>query len=420
WLSGCLLGVVVEVVPPTLEGGPRVLSPAAAEDGTVFVREGSELTLRLALNRPIDLDASSLTLEGAALDCAPTEGDEATLLCRRTFDGEEGSGPKGLTGELVDASGRRSAVATPALVQADFIPPTAGCVLSPRSARAADRIRLAVVPSEPLEAPPVVTATVPGVGVGDGTLKDGQYLYDVTGPAGVDVPAYTLVVPAVDRAGNPAEGGSLCAVVDRTGSYLGLGPVSDGEIQVTADPSIDLDGVPWVRAGAVVTVRIPTVEPVDPEASRVTLSGLDLLPVPGVPGTWSRTVTGLDGDGLKDLEAQLVDDARNPLGVRVEDVIGFDLTPPSGACFVSPSPANGVEPVTFSFTPEEPLREPPTFVSGQVVIAPPERSGARWRSAVQAPPEANTTFLVEVTATDRVGNEASGAQVCAEADRTGQ
>src|SRR5690606_15415556 len=121
-----------------------------------------------------------------------------------------------------------------------------------------------------------------------------------------------------------------------------------GEPLFEATPSVDLDGIPGVRAGAVLTVTLTTEVPVDTTASTVSLSGIELRPVDGQAGVWSHTLDGTEGDGLKDLDARLYDSAGNPLRVQRQDIVRFDFTPPSGACFVTPEVANGEEDIEFS------------------------------------------------------------------------
>lgn len=423
-LPGCLLGLdPLKGAPnvPTLASEPVLLAPLPNESGEVWAREGTDVVVELALVSPIDLDLSEIRLDDGVMSCAQPDPDVPLYRCSRRMEGTESNGAKGLAGVLAFGDGATTArlVSAP-LLEADFVAPSAACILSPRVANARDDITLVLTPSEPLSEVPSVISESDDLSVVYRERVEGQYVFELVGTPGVNVEGYVLRIEGRDRAGNPQRGASLCAEEDRTGTLLGLGPALVAQPQVQATPSVGLGGVPEVRAGAVVTVAIPTAEPIDASASTVTLSGLELVEVEGEPNTWTAQLDGSEGDGFKNLDARLVDAAGNELRVQRPAVVRFDFTPPSGSCFLSPNPANGQQAIRLTLSPSEPLQGPPVVGSSEVGLGSPTFDGTRWVVPVIAPAGVSTAYTIDVEATDRVGNTAVGDVFCPLADRTGE
>lgn len=156
-LTACLLGEdPFKGAPnvPTIDGEARLIQPVPADEGPTWVREGSVVEVEFTLFAAISLEASSIRIDDAPLDCERVSTDQPTYRCRRTLDGTEANGAKGLRGVLAFDNGVTSTLFTEALVTADFRPPTAECTISPRIANGEDVVRLVVNTSEPLDARP--------------------------------------------------------------------------------------------------------------------------------------------------------------------------------------------------------------------------------------------------------------------------
>ncbi|MCA9572789.1 MAG: hypothetical protein KC656_33355, partial [Myxococcales bacterium] len=197
---------------------------------------------------------------------------------------------------------------------------------------------------------------------------------------------------------------------------------------------MQVDGVPVVRAGATVSVLLPTARALDLTASTVSLSGLPLVHDAG-SGMWTHTLTGTEGDGLRTLQAQLVDDVGNVLTVSGAAYdppirVAFDLTPPTllGATLqrtpgrtladleggakvhVTDTAPDVGTPISVSLTvvTDEPLRGPVAVVStgpGAVpwIAADPVRDTVRFTLATVASiAEGEHGFTASFT--DAVGN----------------
>ena len=426
-VSGCLLGSdPLRGAPnvPTLDGEPALVAPLPDDQGDVWVREGTEVVVELRFVSALDLDASDIRLDDGALDCTQPDPALPTYRCTRTMDGTESNGPKGLAGTVALRALQTTArLATAPLVSADFLPPTAACVLSPRDANATQRITLLVTPSEPLQAPPEIRTSSEYISATFREVVENQYIYDIEGTPDLDLPEYTLSLEAIDRAGNPQLGDSLCDVATRTGAFLGQGPALDGEPTLHATPAVELQGVPWVRHGANLTVTIPTESPIDTDRSAVALSGLLLEPSPTEPNTWSTTLDGSEGDGLKTLDATLIDAAGNTRRVVRPGVIHFDFTPPSASCLLFPADANSSSTIVLQLFASEPLADLGPAITGVEPLTPVLESATAstftWRLDQPTPRVDLSSFTAVLTATDRVGNAQQGDSLCEPAERTG-
>ena len=94
------------------------------------------------------------------MDCGQPDPHIPVYRCQRVKDGSESNGPKGLAGTLALRVLQSTArLATAPLLTADFVAPSAACVLSPRDANASHNITLVVIPSEPLSAPPQIATS---------------------------------------------------------------------------------------------------------------------------------------------------------------------------------------------------------------------------------------------------------------------
>ena len=409
--------------PPSVsEGVAFTVSPAEIVDGVPRARIGATVSLTLPVSAPegFDPDASSVTLTGVPL--ARADGD----LWTRTLDGTEGDGLKSLDARLADRVGQVTRVLAddldvPVAVVFDFTPPAADCTLSPASANGTSTIRFDVRPSEPLRAPPTLVASDPRLRIGDPAQVEGAWQWILSTDAPEDIASYTLTATAEDLAGNPQTGDSLCPVETRTGSLRALPPVVTVEPALTATPSVDIGGVPWVREGAVVRVSLATALPIDETASSVQLSGIPLAPKGG--GLWEVTLDGTEGDGLRTLDARLVDDAGNETRVVRDDVIRFDFTPPVADCVLFPALANAQDTPTLQVFLSEPVAGTGPVVTadhGGLSVGLSSAVGQQFLYEVALVESVDIpSYTLTVTATDRVGNPQIGPSLCAEADRTG-
>ena len=408
---------------PEPDGEPALtIEPVAVVDGVAYARAGATLTLTLPVRaiEGLDAQASNVSLTGVELESA---GDGLTWT--RTLDGSEGDGLKTLDARIADNLGQISRFQDPDIaVTLDFTPPRADCVLAPATANASSNVSFAVLPSEPLAALPTVAAADPDIVLDDPQPEGGGTRWTVSFPDGVDFDPYVLTATATDRAGNPQDGDSLCDPAARTGRRIGQGPQRDGDLQFAATPAVDHDGVPLVREGADLTVSIPLAgtgpieDRLDLDASVVTLSGIPLDHLGGT--TWGRTLTGAEGDGLKDLDARLFDPVGNSLRVQQPGVVRFDFTAPTAACALSPTPAGADDAVRFVLTPSEPLDGPPQVSGAGVTVGLPTVDAQRWTVSIDGPVDTDTAYVLSVSAADRAGNVATDDALCGAADRTGE
>lgn len=191
---------------------------------------------------------------------------------------------------------------------------------------------------------------------------------------------------------------------------------------LTLSESVDIGGVPFVRKGAEITVQldIDAPEGFDEDASSVSFTGVPLSP--SGPDTWSITLEGDEGEGVKTLDVVLVDDLGQQTRVSFEgdaDVdpvqVGFDFTAPRANCLLSPANSNGEQEVTFTVLPTEPLINLVATPSDARIrlldpVAVDDGDGTTW--LVSFPDDDNIpSFTLDVSATDRVGNIPSPRQV---------
>ena len=411
---------------PEPDGEPALtIEPVAVVDGVAYARAGATLTLTLPVRaiEGLDAQASNVSLTGVELESA---GDGLTWT--RTLDGSEGDGLKTLDARIADNLGQISRFQDPDIaVTLDFTPPRADCVLAPATANASSNVSFAVLPSEPLAALPTVAAADPDIVLDDPQPEGGGTRWTVSFPDGVDFDPYVLTATATDRAGNPQDGDSLCDPAARTGRRIGQGPQRDGDLQFAATPAVDHDGVPLVREGADLTVSIPLAgtgpieDRLDLDASVVTLSGIPLDHLGGT--TWGRTLTGAEGDGLKDLDARLFDPVGNSLRVQQPGVVRFDFTAPTAACALTPRVANRTGAITLRVFPTEPLAAGSVAVDGVAPLVPgtPAVEGDAIAIALAQPatPTDVPAYTAIVRATDRAGNPQAGDSLCAEVERQG-
>lgn len=427
---GCLLGSdPLKGAPnvPTLEGEPEVLAPSPAADGQRWVRAGTRVQVRVRFVTPIDLETSELRLDDASLSCVSIREGGATYECEVVLDGTEANGPKGLAGTVSFASGVTSRVASAPLVVADFIPPSASCLLAPRVANARDEVRLVVTPSEPLAAAPVVVADVSGLSVGEGSLEEGQYLFGLQSEAGADLPAYRLSVTATDRAGNPQAGDSMCDADQRQGAIFGSLPALETgpTLEVVSGPSVTTaQGEIIVGEGAQVEVAFTADRPLDRAQTSVQLGEID-LPWHPDEEVWRLEVGPMSPEGRKALRILLVDEAGNTEVVERSDLaVSIDRTPPTGGCLLVPRDANGSDTILFDLIASEPLADPGPVLAGagplEVVGPTVEGSTYRWALTSPDPPVDIDRYTLMVTGTDRVGNPQAGSSLCREEERTGR
>ncbi|MCA9572317.1 MAG: hypothetical protein KC656_30970, partial [Myxococcales bacterium] len=419
-LGGCLLNVPLTIPQRDLVGDPEVKAPAWELGGLPRVRAGTQVVVEVTTTTALDLDASTITLGGLELACTPLSEGARTYRCEGTPDGSELEGRVRLNAEMVDATGLGSDASREILIF-DFTPPTAGCVLTPVPATAVDTIVFSVATSEDLlEGAPLVEANDERLTVSPLPQVQGQDRFKVTGPVGTNISGYVLTVTGTDLAGNPQAGDSLCDLESRTGSFLGKGPELAGEPVLTAEPYVQPDEIPVVRDEAVVRVVFPTVDPIDQGRSVVALSGVELDPDFDTPGAFQITLKGDEGDGLKSLDARLFDAAGNSLRVIRPNLIRFDFTPPVASCFVSPNPANGSDRVQITFTADELLTGGPIVSSKEVTVGSMLREGPyRWVGAITPITLGqDAEYVLDVKATDLVGNQGTGDTICPAADRT--
>lgn len=397
---------------PDLVEEPVLEAPAPDEDGVARAREGTRVSIRIQTRSPLDLSASSILLGGALLFCEPGAEGETVYRCDRLLDGSEDNGPVGLSGSLVgQGSGESARLVSGALVTLDFLPPTARCALTPRSAQSANDMGFTVTPSEPLADVPEVVASVPEISVSFVEFNGSQYVYDLASEADLNVDGFTLQVTAEDLAGNPQEGDSLCAVEERSGSVLTDGPALVDGVDVEATPSVNLGGVPWVREGAEVRVRMPTVAPIDVSRSTASLSGLSLTPDPLEVGSWVWVTDGSEPEGLQRLHASLEDAAGNVLAVERTGVVGFDFTPPTASCVLNPEVASGQQTVSLVVVASEALAGgAPSVVSSdpRVTVGAAQSTGNRHAFPVFGTAGQDVDYTLTVTGEDLVGNVPAG------------
>ncbi|MCB9666419.1 MAG: hypothetical protein H6732_20070 [Alphaproteobacteria bacterium] len=445
-LSGCLLGQSpfkgADAPPGLVDDGGFALVEPLQVDGVPRVRAGTDVVVDLAATLllrtepadPTDPDApyTKLTVDGAPFTFVEKlEGTEhPTYRFHRVLDGDEGSSPKSLRAELVSLGFGKVKVETSAvLFTTDFDAPSAGCILSPRNAGEGETVTLRVSPSEAMDADAVVvTPSDPRVHVGAPTASDGQFVFPITADADTNVDGYVLEVTATDRAGNAQEGDSLCSSGNPTGTILGRGPRLDPDVsfELTAGRSVDQGGLPWVRAATaeeakagqptVLTVRLPTLDPLASSGSAVTLSGVPLTPMPDDPNTWTLEIDGDEGDGLKTLDARLVDPAGNELVVQRRGLLRLDLTPPTADCLLAPRDAKGSDVVLLQVFASEVLREGAPAVtadSTDLTVASLGSTGSQHRYRIDlANPVDVPAYALTILGTDRAGNAPVGGSLC--------
>jgi len=410
----------LDAVRPEPSGTPVLTAtPSIDESGRPAVRAGALLTVTFDLPEPLDLAASDVSLSGTALT-PDDDGDTWT----RTLDGTEGDGIKDLSVRLVDEAGNPWSTRLDDAIRFDFTAPTASCVVTPTPVLAADvaasvqgvrSLDLEVRPNEPLAGAPTVVSPDLALTVGPVLPRGNAWSATVDLDTFVDT-SHVLVVSGQDAVGNPAEGNALCPQIERTVQVRADGPEVVGDPVVDVSPSVEVDGVPWARAGAVVTVSITASEGTVLGTSAL-LDGR-LMTLVG-DDTWSYTLTGTEGDGLKGLQITLVDGDGNRGTRTVRDVVGFDFTPPSASCTITPQPANAASSVSLSIQPLEPLAGAPVVTATEVTLGTPTPSGARWVAPITPPAGDDVTFTVDIELTDEVGNTATDDDVCSTADRTG-
>jgi len=403
---------------PVILGDEVVVAaePSERVGGIPWAREGADVTVTLPTSEPVSTTASIVTLSGLVLQHRQDQTWGVVLT------GGEGDGPKSLDARLFDEAGNTAREQRTDVIQFDFTPPTATCVITPNPANGTDAMVLEVRASEPLQSAPIPTSSDARVLVGAPQIDGNFYRYTLSLAQPDDVP-FTLTLPALDRAGNAPDGGSLCPEASRQGQLLTVGPTLSGPVEVQATPSVDVDDVPWVREGAEISVVIPTSEPVDPTRSTVTLSGTDMTWDPGA-SAWTLDVSSTQGDGPKDLQVHLEDEAGNPLDTRLNEVVRFDFTPPGADCVLAPVLANaGDETITLSVFPSETLSDEGPQVSVDqpgFTVDDPVRTGLGWEIDLTPPADTNVpTYALTVQATDRVGNPQPDASLCDVDTRTG-
>jgi len=315
--------------PPTLTSDPLVtLEPSVDRDGdgVRWARAGAELTVTLDIDAPEGLDerTTSVTFTGVPL-AFQGEG-----VWSRTLDGTEGDGLKSLDVVLVDDLGQQERYSeqedgAPLFeIGLDFTAPIAGCALLPPLANATTPVLLEVLPTEPLaEGSLSVTAATGDVDVVD-VSAGGRFIYNVQPTKAAYIP-YTLAVTATDAVGNAPED-SLCQGGAPAGELYAKAPSLDGDPTLTATPSTQAGGQWRAPLGAEITVTLPTVEPIDPDRTRVALS--DLVLTHDTDDTWVGTVTDAIADGVKDLDVRLEDEVGNITPLQELGVIRLDTTPP--------------------------------------------------------------------------------------------
>lgn len=433
-LTGCLLGVDPgKGLPntPTLASPPTLVSPPVGLDDVAWAVDGTRVVVELELLAPLDVDATEVAAGALPLPCRALEGAGARYRCEGTLRDDGVSGPRNLAGTLVDREQppRRTLLATPALFTADFQAPQAACLLSHRVARSRDEVTFTVTPSEPLASPPEVRASAPEVTTRFVATVEGQHLYRVEVAEGANVDGYVLTVTATDRAGNPQAGDSLCDPLSRTGTLLGRGPqLPPGEdVTVTATLGTTHEGTLRVRDQAIVRVTVPTVEPLDVTASQVSLSGLQARhdPEASTPlrHTWVLSIDQGSGEGPKDLDALLLDQAGNDLRLQRPRVVHVDTVPPEADCLLQPRTARGGEPVVFKVFASEALAGgAPTVTASdpRVHVGAATSRGNEHGFALSVTEDADVPYTLTVTATDLAGNPQVGDGLCAAEEREGR
>jgi len=401
-------------VKPDLDGDP-VLSvdfdPEVHTGSHRRVGEGAGLEVSLAATTDLDTAETRVQLGEIPLTWNGTDG-----VWRGTVGPATADGAKPLSITLVDGAGNRRSIERSDLrVVVDRTAPSATCALSPDPASGVDTVQFTLIPSEPLSGAPSVTS--PDVTTGVPTPAGSRWLTTVQGPPDTDL-HYTLSVTVADEVGNTATDDAVCAAADRTGQILGVPPALDTAPVVDVSPSVQVDGATWARAGATVTVTLDPVGTLDTDRTQVLLSGLELTHQSGT--TWaSRALVAGDGDGPKDLELRLRDEAGNLTVQTLDDVMVLDTTAPSAACTNPTSPGRGDGDVFMDVTPTEPLVEvfggltprydialtgpvdasPDPAVSGTVDRLVFVRNGATVSDSV--------AWSVSLTGEDRVGNQAT-------------
>jgi len=396
----------------------------AVTDGPVdgaTVGTGARIEVTFTTDGPLDTNTSTVQVGDIALTWDPVD-----QVWFDVIDALDADGPKPLAMTLFDTAGNRTVVREPDLsVTVDQTPPSATCTITPSPANGEAPIVFSVVPTEPLTdaADPTFSVLSGAVSV-DPPVQDGSRWKAAVTHGGDANLTYELGVQLTDRVGNTSTDAEVCAAADRTGEVLGEDPT------VTALPTIsvsgdrthhDDDADRWIVAdGTVLTVTIATEDDIDEDATTVQVGEIPLQPQGSL--TWTHTVDAeADVDGLKALSVRLVDTAGNAVLLPVDDAVVLDNTAPDASCLLSPDLGNANSQVTFRLSPSEPLGAPPSITSDDVTTDdPPTDEGTRWRTGVQAPAEADTTYVLDVSATDLVGNTASGDDLCPQADRTGR
>lgn len=201
-------------------------------------------------------------------------------------------------------------------------------------------------------------------------------------------------------------------------------PVLAAPPVVRLTPSMPLDGVPVARRGATLTVTLDVATPagLEPAQTQVSYGGARLSPDPG-GRVWTRVLDGSEPDGVHALDLVLVDGdgqqttVRSPPGAPLAPV-GFDHTPPTATCRITPSPARAGDAPALTISPDEPLSQAPEVSGDEVVVGPVTPAGDQWFTILNLPEDQDLERVVEITLTDRVGNTATGTSVCPTADRT--
>lgn len=436
-VPGCLLGsdpLGGAANVPALDGEDAItlVTPLPSEGGT-WARVAQEVVVDVRTEAPIAVagdNATRVTLDGFPMTFVE-EVDTHTWRYRRVLTGEEGSSPKTVSGVLSAAFGEgRTVFSSEVLLTTDFIPPSGACVLAPTQADADAVVTLTVTPSEALAGGvATVTPSDPRLEIGAPARVGNQLVYAITAPASTNLDGYTLAVTGTDLAGNPQEGDTLCPEASSTGSILGVGPQLAGDVIVQVTPGrLTVDGATsWVRtddgAPTTITITLPTVDPILPEASTVQLGGLSLTPVAAPANTWTRTLDGTEGDGPKRLEAWLVDAAGNRLDVQRSALLRFDFTPPVADCVLAPPVARADDAVTLQVFVSEPLQGGAPEVTADdaalTVASPSSQGNAHSFALGLATPVDLPSYTLTVTGRDRAGNAQEGASLCAEINRTG-
>ena len=397
---------------PQLSEPVQITATESVVDGsTTWVRSGGEVRVTFPTVDPIDVGATRVALSGIELRHVQDQTWGIDL------QGDEGDGLKDLNATLADAAGNALSVTEADALRFDFTPPSADCVLSPLFANAEQPIFLDVFASEPLPNPPAVSTGDPRLSVTHVSTTNTQHRYQLAPDPGQNID-YVLTVTATDRAGNPSGGDSMCDPANRTGEVRGVVPQLDGELTVEAEPHELIDGIPTVREGATLSVHIPTVSSISGTATRVNLSGLELTYAGD--NTWTHTLTGDEGEGIKSLDARLVDNAGNTHREQRSEVIRFDFSPPSAWCSLSPAIANASQQIRFEVQPSEPLEGPPEIYlsDDRVQHTPLVQEAGGWVSTLSLIEPDNLAFTLTVDATDRVGN--TGVDLCTPGSRDGQ